>query len=228
MQELLLRWFQMGMFLSHARIHGLGRRELYDFEPETLRICREYLRLRYRLLPYILGSAEACVERSLPLARALVVEFQDDPTVWPLGDEFLFGDSLLVAPIADPSGRREVYLPAGVWTDWWTGARVDGSRWLRVEADLETLPLWIREGGIVPLGPVMSYVDEVPTREISLRIAPWSGDGESEFAVPVNGERVEIRYTARAGEHSVEVGPSSVDFRLDETAAPGLRLARRS
>jgi alpha-D-xyloside xylohydrolase len=217
--ELLIRWLQAGMFLSHARIHGVGRRELFDFEPETLRICREYLRLRYRLLPYIIGSAESCVERSLPMARALVIEFQDDPTVWNLGDEFLFGDSLLVAPIADPSGRRDVYLPAGGWVDWWTHERVEGPRWIRVEADLATLPLWIREGGIVPLGPVMNYVDEVPTREIALRIAPWSGDGESEFRVPVNDERVAVRYVALAGAHSVEIGPTSVEFRLDEPVA---------
>jgi alpha-glucosidase (family GH31 glycosyl hydrolase) len=216
------------MFLSHSRIHGFGRRELYDFEPETLRICREYIRLRYRLLPYILGSAETCVERSLPMARALVIEFQEDPTVWPLGDEFMFGDSLLVAPIADTAGQRDVYLPPGTWTDWWTGERLEGARWIRVEADLETLPLWIREGGIVPLGPAMSYVDEIPTDAIELRVGAWSGDGESELVVPVDGERVPVRYTARAGAHTVEVGPTSVDFRLAEPGAGALRLVRHS
>ena len=118
---LLVRWMQAGLFLSHARIHGFGDRELYKFDPEVLRICRDYIRLRYRLLPYIYGSAFDCVERSLPMARALVVEFQDDPSVWNIGDQWLLGDGLLVAPIFDESGAREVYLPAGEWTDWWTG-----------------------------------------------------------------------------------------------------------
>jgi outer membrane protein OmpA-like peptidoglycan-associated protein len=98
----------------------------------------------------------------------------------------------------------------------------------RVEADLETLPLWIREGGIVPLGPAMSYVDEIPTDAIDLRVGAWSGDGESELVVPVDGERVPVRYTARAGAHTVEVGPTSVDFRLAEPGAGALRLVRHS
>jgi alpha-D-xyloside xylohydrolase len=213
---LLVRWMQAGLFLSHARIHGVGDRELYKFDPEVLRICRDYIRLRYRLLPYLYGSAFDCVERSLPMARALVVEFQDDPSVWNIGDQWLLGDSLLVAPIFDESGAREVYLPAGTWTDWWTGARLAGRRWTHVEADLETLPLWVREGAIIPMGPVMNYVGEFPVEEITLRVAPFEGDGESEFTIPVNDERIPVRYSAERGKHRVAIAPSAVRFQVEE------------
>ncbi len=116
-EKLLIRWMQIGLFNSHSRIHGFGDRELYKFGPETQRICGDYLRLRYRLLPYIYGSARQCVESSLPMTRPLVVEYQHDPTVWNMSDEYLFGDSLLVAPIFSEAPLRQVYLPEGMWTD---------------------------------------------------------------------------------------------------------------
>jgi len=218
--SLLIRWMQAGMFLSHCRIHGVGPRELYAFEPEVLRICRDYIRLRYRLLPYIYGSAIDCVERSLPMARALVLEYQDDANVWRLGDQWLFGEALLVAPIADPSDAREVYLPAGRWTDWWTGERHDGGRWIHVEAGLETLPLFVREGAIVPMGPVMNHVGEFPVEEVTLRIAPFAGEGEARFVVPVNDERVAVRYVAAAGSQRLELGPSRVRFDVEVLGEP--------
>ena len=123
------------------------------------------------------------------MARALVIEYPDDPSVWNIGDQWLFGDALLVAPIYNPEGEREVYLPVGAWRDWWTGERLSGGRWLHAGADLERLPLYVREGTIVPVGPVMNYVDESPTREITLRIAPFEGSGETTFVVAVNDER---------------------------------------
>jgi alpha-glucosidase (family GH31 glycosyl hydrolase) len=150
------------------------------------------------------------------MARALVVEFQDDPSVWNIGDQWLLGVGLLVAPIFDESGSRQVYLPAGEWTDWWTGTRLAGRRWIDVEADLETLPLYVREGAIIPMGPVMNHVGEIPVVEITLRVAPFSGDGESVFTVPANDERIAVRYTASRGKHRVEVASSAVRIQLEQ------------
>ena len=210
--KLLIRWMQWGMFMSHARIHGVGNREIYKFEPETERICRDYIRLRYRLLPYIYGSAMKCVEESLPMLRALVIEYQDDPNVWNLGDEYLFGDSLLVAPVFTEDGRRRVYLPEGVWTDWWTEERLVGPRWVEVEADIETIPLYIREGGIIPMGPVMNYVDERPADRIELLISSFEREGQSAFNVPVNDELVEVEYALSDGKHTVTIGETDATF----------------
>jgi alpha-D-xyloside xylohydrolase len=212
--DLLVRWMQAGLFLSHARIHGMGERELDRFDERTFEICRDYIRLRYRLLPYIIGSAQACIDHSLPMARALVLEYPDDPNVWNIGDQWLFGDALLVAPIYNPEGERRVYLPSGPWRDWWTGESLSGARWLDVRADLETLPLYAREGAIVPMGPVLNHVDEFPVREVTLRIAPFVGPGETAFTVAVNEERVPIRYVLD-GDHRVHVGPSEATFTVE-------------
>lgn len=213
-QPLLIRWMQIGMFLSHSRIHGVGDRELYKFEAETQRICGDYIRLRYQLMPYIYGSSQKCVAESLPLARPLVVEYQQDPTVYNIGDEYLFGDSLLVAPIFTEENSRRIYLPVGEWTDWWTGERIAGSQWILREVDVETMPLYIREGGLIPLGPVMDYVDAIPTEEIELKVSLFSGDGHSHFDLPINGEIIPIDYFAKAGKHTLTIGKTQVKFKV--------------
>jgi len=218
-EALLIRWMQLAMFISHSRIHGYGDRELYKFAPETIRICREYIRLRYRLLPYIYGAAAQCVKDSLPMLRPLVLEFQDDPNTWNIGDQWLFGDSLLVAPIYTPENRRRVYLPAGQWTDWWTKQRFTGPQWIDVAADTETLPLYIREGAIIPLGPVQPYVDAEPVKEITLLIAPFTGKGKTTFRVPVNNRWVPVTYTSDGKKHSVKIGRSPVKFTVQKLPA---------
>jgi len=213
-QELLIRWMQVGMFISHSRIHGFGDRELYKFAPKTLRICRDYINLRYRLMPYILGSAAACVAESLPMARALVLEFPDDPTTWNIGDQWMFGDSLLVAPIYTPHPWRRVYLPAGEWTDWWTRKRYKGGAWYEIESGLDTLPLFVREGAIIPMGPVTNYVDEKPLEQIELLIAPLSQPGTRRFRIPVNGGQVTVTYVAAKGKHTVTIGKTNTQFKV--------------
>ncbi len=209
---LLVRWMQAGVFFSHPRIHGTGDRELWKRDAETLRICRDYVQLHYRLLPYLWATARECVERALPVSRALVLEFPDDPTTRGIGDAWLLGDSLLVAPILDESGRRRVYLPEGAWTDWWTGERTVGPCWLDVEADLATLPLWLREGAVIPLAPVMDHVDQRPIDALTLRIAPFRNEGVRVLRVPLPEGEVEIGYRAAGGRHVV-----STDDRLGLT-----------
>jgi alpha-D-xyloside xylohydrolase len=159
--RLLVRWMQAGLLQSHARIHGVGERELYKRSEDVVRLCREMLELRYRLLPYLLQEAQKAADASVPLARALVVDFQDDPTTWSIGDQWMLGDALLVAPVFSPDDRRRAYLPAGTWTDWWTGDPTDGPRWLDLDVPLDRVPIWIREGHAVPLGPVQQHVGEV-------------------------------------------------------------------
>jgi alpha-D-xyloside xylohydrolase len=213
--ELYVRWAQLGLFSSHARCHGCGdrnSREPWSFGEEAERIFRKYAKLRYSLMPYIYGSAMRCVEQSLPLARPLVVEYQDDPTVWNMSDEFLFGDGLLIAPIFGEENTRRVYLPEGNWTNWWSRDRICGGQWVEVETDLETLPIFVREGAIIPMGPLMNYVDEKPTERIELLIAPFESDGQSEFTVPVDDELVKVTYIAVGGKHVLAIGKSKAEF----------------
>jgi alpha-D-xyloside xylohydrolase len=162
------------------------------------------------------------------MARPLVLEWQDDPNTWRIGDQWLLGNALLVAPITDASDRRAVYLPRGRWTDWWTGAVSEGGRWYDVVASLDTLPLWLREGAVVPLGPVMQWVGERPTDVITLRIAPFANDGETKLDVPVDDDIVPVHYVASRGMHRVTVGPTPVRFVVEtvDGDAPAVALVR--
>jgi len=204
---LLIRWMQAGVFFSHPRIHGTGDRELWKRDPETLRICRDYLQLHYRMLPYLWATARDGIERALPVSRALVLEFPDDPTTRSIGDQWLVGDALLVAPILDETGRRRVYLPEGGWSDWWSGERIEGPRWISVEADLDTLPLWLRDGAAIPLGPAMDHVDQGPLDAITLRIAPFCDEGSRELRIPTTDADLVVRYAYAEGRHRVHAPP---------------------
>ncbi|MBX3738982.1 MAG: hypothetical protein KF715_19975 [Candidatus Didemnitutus sp.] len=207
--ELLIRWLQWSIFLSHCRIHGFGRRELHRFRPDTVGICREFLQLRYRLLPYLLGTAEICQRKSLPFARPLMVEYQHDPNTWGISDEFLCGNSLLVIPLTTVDEARRAYLPPDVWYSWWDGQRIDAAvtgRWIEVREPLQRLPLFLRAGAILPLGPVMNYVGEQEYSPLEIVIAPLAHDGERNFSFPKStGGHCELGYRRAGDTHRVTI-----------------------
>lgn len=180
--ELFARWFQFGSFCPVFRAHGWIWREHLPWShgPEVEAICREYAELRYRLLPYTYTLAWQAREQGLPLMRPLVLNYPDDPRVWELGDQFLWGDDMLVAPVTRDGARSwSAYLPPGAWFDFWTHDRFEGGRGVQVEAPLNRMPLFVREGAIIPMGPAMQYNDEVPLEEVTLLIYP--GPGTSRF-----------------------------------------------
>ena len=124
-------------------------------------ICRKYLELRYRLLPYIYSAARECTKTGMPVMRSLWLHYPDDPVAVARGDEYLWGRDILVAPVVEQGATsRAVYLPRGDWWDFWTGERVTGGREITRAVDLETTPLYVRAGAILPLGPVKQFTDE--------------------------------------------------------------------
>jgi alpha-D-xyloside xylohydrolase len=177
--ELYARWVQVGAFSSHSRAHGEAPREPWRYGPEAESIYRKYMELRYRLLPYIYSQSVKCVQQSLPIMRALVIDYQEDPTVATIEDQYLFGDDFIVAPIMDPSNHRMVYLPHGDWMDYWTKETIRGGRWLSIEAPLDILPLWVRAGAVIPMGPVIQYVDELPLDPLTLEFYLPGESGET-------------------------------------------------
>jgi alpha-glucosidase len=194
--ELYVRWFQFAAFTPLMRSHGrnwhlhlpwgwnageIGPRESgerADYPPDAELhnaavepICKKYLELRYQLLPYNYTLMRDVCDSGLPPMRALLLEYPDDAQAVKLGDEYLWGPNLLVAPVVEKGATsRRLYLPKGVWHDWWTGQKVEGPRWIERQVDLATLPLYVRAGGIVPLDPVRQYTSQPASEPTTIRI----------------------------------------------------------
>jgi alpha-glucosidase/alpha-D-xyloside xylohydrolase len=178
--ELYTRWFQFGAFCTLFRSHGRtwklrlpwgwntgdmapeeirGYNDVADPDPSELHnaevepICKKYLELRYRLLPYVYSAVRECCTTGLPVMRALWLHYPDDGIAVARGDEYTWGRDILVAPVTEKgAARRNVYLPRGNWYDFWTEERLGGGKEITRDVDLATMPLYVREGSIIPLG----------------------------------------------------------------------------
>jgi alpha-D-xyloside xylohydrolase len=158
--EVFVRWAQMGLLFSHARVHGNGSpKEPWEYGPETLQIFRRYAKLRYRLLPYLYTAA---LKASLgePLVRPLVFDYPADRTTHHLDDQYLLGPHLLIAPVFERAGMRAVYLPAGGWYDFWSNEFHVGASWITRPSPLDLVPVYVRAGTVLPLGPELNYSGE--------------------------------------------------------------------
>jgi alpha-D-xyloside xylohydrolase len=171
-QELYARWFEYGVFCPIFRTHGhRPHNELWTYnlvEPTLLK----YDKLRYRLMPYIYSLAWRVHNEDYTIQRPLVMDWRQDPKTRNIPDQFMFGSAILVNPVLEQGAvHRDVYLPASpLWYDFWTGSSVSGGQKIHVEAPLERMPLFIRAGSILPLGPEIEYADQKPGDPIELRI----------------------------------------------------------
>ena len=207
-EELYVRWAQFGLLSSHARCHGVTPREPWEFGEEAMEIFRKFARLRYRLLPYLYSLAVEASRTGLPVVRPLVLEYPDDPATHDLDDQFLLGPNLLVAPVFDSDGQVDVYLPDDEWVDFWTGERVQGPRTLRREVPLDSVPLFVRSGSVLPMRePTRTVCEGLPdSLELSVTLATTGastaefglyGDGAEEpieVAVSTNADRSELAF----------------------------------
>lgn len=151
--ELYIRWFEWGAFCPVFRTHGTRPgNEPWSFGREAEEILTKYIRLRYRLLPYIYAMARENQQTGRPMMRPLALEYPGDAMAAAAEDEYLFGPSLLVAPVTeDGARRRTLYLPRGGWFDFWTGGRWEGGRTITVTAPLHRIPLFVKEGSLLPM-----------------------------------------------------------------------------
>lgn len=194
-QELYVRWLQFGLFNPMMRSHGENsRREIWEFGQKGESVydaIEKAIRMRYALLPYIYSTAWQVTSADDSYMRALVMDFAADRNVWNIGDEFMFGRSLLVAPVTKALFTREektyteetfdwttpqqvdVYLPAGAnWYDWWTGQLYKGGQSVKADAALDRCPLYVRAGSIIPVGPDVQYTSEKPWDDLEIRVYP--------------------------------------------------------
>lgn len=245
--ELFTRWMQVGILYPLARAHsamGTIRREPWVYGEEVEAICRKYIELRYRLIPYLYTLFREAATTGAPILRPLLYHYPDNPKVYELHDQVMLGSSIMAAPICRPGVEaRSVYLPEGIWYDWWTGERLEGGRYILALAPLDVLPLYAKEGAIVPLYPVCQHLDEIPA-SMTVRIYPGEGnftlyedDGHSfdyrrgiysttRYSVSTRGEEVVIEVSDRRGEYnpgereiSIEViGKGEQHFTDDGTA----------
>jgi len=152
--ELLVRWTQVGALLPYFRNHselGTARQEPWEYPPEILEITRNYIRLRYRLITYYYNLMRESAQTGAPPIRPLFYHYQDDPRTYNISDQFLLGEGVMACPVLRPGmDRRLVYLPEGLWHDYWSGKTYSGGRDLVCEAPLEILPLFIKAGTILP------------------------------------------------------------------------------
>ncbi|WP_140984804.1 TIM-barrel domain-containing protein [Asticcacaulis tiandongensis] len=175
-RQLNQRWWQFGAFSPLMRSHGEGvKREIHEISPEGSDMRANmvwFLELRYRLMPYIYASASDSYYKSGTLMRGLVFDFDHDPKVRNLNDQYMFGKAFLVAPVYKfDSTSRQVYLPAGAdWYDFYTGQKHTGGQELNVAAPLDQMPLFVKAGSIVPMGPVTQYVDEKPDAPLTINV----------------------------------------------------------
>ncbi len=174
--ELFLRWLQFATFSPLMRVHGYQTKtEPWRYGSTVESQVREYLELRYRLLPYVYSQAAKVTFDGSTLMRPLVMDFPRDEQALAQKHEYMFGPSLLVAPVLQPGVQQwSVYAPAtpGGWFNWWTESKISGGRTTVVEAPLAEVPLLVRAGSIVPLGPVQQYAGQDQTGKLELRVYP--------------------------------------------------------
>jgi alpha-glucosidase/alpha-D-xyloside xylohydrolase len=141
--------------------------------PQVEPIIKKYLELRYKLLPYTYTVARECCDTGLPMIRSLWLHYPDDPTATACGDQFLWGRDVLVSPVVEKGATtRRVYLPKGEWFDYWTEERLQGGREIERQVDLETMPLHVRVGAILPLGPLKEYVEQQVSDPMTVVVYP--------------------------------------------------------
>lgn len=170
--ELFTRWFQFSTFCPMFRVHGVSYpKEMWRFGPKFMPILEKFDQLRYRLMPYIYSCAWRITHQHYTLMRGLVMDFRTDLQTADIGDQFMFGPSLMVSPVVEAGATsRKVYLPKGNhWHDFWTGEMTTGGQTIEADAKIESLPLAVRAGSIIPMGPVVQTAMD-PADPLEIRI----------------------------------------------------------
>ncbi len=180
--ELYVRWYEYGVFQPNFRTHGTRpHNEVWSYGKQAEPILEKYLRLRYELMPYTYSLAHYTHETGAPFMRALFMDFPNDPKVAEIGDEYMFGPAFLVAPVTSQGQTtKRVYLPAGTaWYNYWTNERFEGGQTIQVNAPIDTIPLFVRAGSIVPLG---SEVESTHDKQSIAHVKVYPG-ADGDFAL---------------------------------------------
>jgi alpha-glucosidase (family GH31 glycosyl hydrolase) len=202
-KSLYIRYFQLGMLLPFAQFHGVGAREPWNYDRETVDIYRKYADLRYRLIPYLVSQTHLSQQTGIPLMRPLVLDFQDDPNTANLEGQYLLGESLLVAPVFGEENEQRVYLPGGEWVDFWTNRTECGPKWITAPTPLDTMPLFIKAGAIIPTSASTQFVGQEESESLGVLIYPRHG--EVETMIHQETRATTVRYTLDDSHLNLEI-----------------------
>lgn len=183
--ELYTRWIQLGVFHPFCRVHSSGDhgdQEPWAFDDDVTDIVRKFIELRYQLLPYLYTAFWKLIEHGTPLLQSLVLFDQEDQQTHYRTDEFVYGNQILVCPIQEPNAKgRRMYIPRGSWYNFWTDEYVEGGKEKWVDAEIDSMPMFIKEGAIIPKFPVQQYVGEIEIEELALEVYYKLGKEVSEL-----------------------------------------------
>ncbi|MFT4250892.1 MAG: glycoside hydrolase family 31 protein [Caulobacter sp.] len=207
--ELFTRWFQYGVFTPTLRVHGMRKEtELWSFGKEAETVLTKYVKLRYALMPYLYSMGKTTYDTGAPFMRGLFMDFPNDPKVANIGDQYMFGPAFLVAPVTEQGQtERDVYLPAGAdWYDYWTNQKYTGGQTVRVKAPIDTIPLFVRAGSIVPMGAPILNTSQ-PQAISAVKVWPgadaefslYDDDGVTNAYEKGVGKTVKLRWDDKAG-----------------------------
>lgn len=174
-EDIYRRWLPFGFLSSHTRAHGAPPTEPWLISESFTKAFRQAAEMKYRLMPYVYAQAKDCTLRGLPMVRALLVEFPEDPGAWLIEDEYMFGSQILVAPLMESGNERVVYLPSfgegqgvGSWIDYQTG-KVYNSGWHTIKVGDIPAVILVRDGSIIPHAPLAQRTDQIKWDKLEMK-----------------------------------------------------------
>ena len=174
-EDIYRRWLPFGFLSSHTRAHGAPPTEPWLISESFTKAFRQAAEMKYKLMPYVYAQAKDCTERGLPMVRALLVEFPDDPGAWLVEDEYMFGSQILVAPLLESGNSRTCYLPRGKWIDYQSGKVYEGG-YQTIEVGEIPAVILVRDGSLIPHAPLAQRTDQIQWDKVELK--PYKADAK--------------------------------------------------
>ena len=227
--DIYKRWAAFGMLSSHSRLHGgVSYRVPWLFDEESCDVLKKFVNLKCRLMPYLYGQAVETHLTGVPMLRPMVVEFPGDRACETLDKQYMFGESLLVAPVFKENGEVEYYIPEGKWMNLLTGKMYEGGKWMKETFDYFTLPLLVRPNTILPMGACDSRPDYDYTEGTTLCISEFEDGAESSVGIPdTDGNIVCTVFAKRTGlqiELSVDGGSMPPSWKIKSLGNEGCKI----
>lgn len=219
---LFKRWLAFGLLSSHSRLHGSrSYRVPWAFDDESSEVARKFTKLKCTLMPYLYGAAVQAHRQGVPMMRAMLLEFPDDPTCDHLDTQYMLGDNLLVAPVFSADGEVEYYVPEGEWRHLLTGEAVRGPAWRREVHGFDSLPLLVRPGAVLPVGPVEDRPDYDYTDGVTLRVYTGAQSAEPvRTVIPAADGSPAAVFTTRFEGGAADGGAGHVVVETEDTGLP--------